>query len=95
MRGLTERQLDVLEYIADYTEVAGYPPTVAEMMDHFGIRSTNGMSDHVEALERKGQIRRTPYKARAIRITANGRANLEKRAQSRVRAIEYPEPNSF
>ena len=70
MRGLTKRQQLVLEYISESIQQNGYPPTLREIGAHFGIRSTNGVNDHLLALERKGFLRREDMKSRALRPTA-------------------------
>ncbi len=51
---LTERQEAILRFIARQAEKQGYPPTIREIGEQFGIRSTNGVNDHLKALERKG-----------------------------------------
>ena len=45
----------------------GYPPTLREIGEHMGIRSTNGVNDHLRALERKGYLTREDMKCRALR----------------------------
>ncbi len=45
----------------------GYPPTLREIGEHLGIRSTNGVGDHLKALERKGYLVREELKSRALR----------------------------
>jgi repressor LexA len=67
-RGLTPRQRDILEFIVRCVRDDGYPPTIAEIGDRFGISSTNGVNDHLVALERKGFIERSS-KARSIHVT--------------------------
>ncbi len=67
MRALTIRQQEVLEFIRDQIKVHGYPPTLREIGKHFGIRSTNGVNDHLRALERKGYLTRQDMKCRALR----------------------------
>jgi repressor LexA len=79
MRGLTKRQQLVLEYIQESIDRNGYPPTLREIGAHFGIRSTNGVNDHLLALERKGYLRREDMKSRALRPT--------RRAHGTVREI--------
>ena len=59
MVGLTARQAQVLEAIIGHIEDHHAPPTLSWLCEAVGIRSTNGMSDHVRALERKGYIART------------------------------------
>jgi repressor LexA len=69
---LTRRQEAVLRYIRSYSQRVGYPPTLREIGRHFGIRSTNGVSDHLRALERKGHLRRGGMKSRALRPVGGG-----------------------
>lgn len=66
---LTERQRDVYEMIRGLIVSRGYGPTVREIGEHFGIKSPNGVMCHLRALERKGLIRRSPNKSRAIELT--------------------------
>jgi repressor LexA len=66
MNGLTDRQLEVLRFIARQIDEAGYPPTIREIGEALDIRSTNGVNDHLKALERKGYLSRDPSKSRAL-----------------------------
>lgn len=67
MQGLTQRQQQVLDYIRESILERGYPPTLREIGAHMGIRSTNGVNDHLRALERKGYLTREDMKSRALR----------------------------
>jgi len=70
---LTDRQRAVLEFISQSIERRGYPPTLREIGEHMGIRSTNGVNDHLKALEKKGYLEREDLKSRALRpISAEG-----------------------
>lgn len=68
MQGLTKRQAQTLDYIRQSIEERGYPPTLREIGEFMGIRSTNGVNDHLRALERKGYLRREDMKSRALRV---------------------------
>ena len=68
MQKLTARQKAVLEYISDSIHARGYPPTLREIGNHLGIRSTNGVNDHLRALERKGYLTREDMKSRTLRL---------------------------
>lgn len=68
MLGLTKRQEQTLEFIRESIKGRGYPPTLREIGEHMGIRSTNGVNDHLRALERKGYLRREDMKSRALRV---------------------------
>lgn len=67
MKRLTARQREILDYITASIEERGYPPTIREIGKKMGIRSTNGVNDHLKALERKGYLRRDDLKSRAMR----------------------------
>ncbi len=67
MQGLTDRQQQVLHYIRQSITERGYPPTLREIGAYMGIRSTNGVNDHLRALERKGYLTREDMKSRALR----------------------------
>jgi len=64
---LTERQREILEFISASITERGFPPTLREIGEHFSIRSTNGVNDHLKALEKKGHLRREDLKSRAMR----------------------------
>jgi repressor LexA len=87
MVGLTQRQQMVLDYIRQSIVDRGYPPTLREIGARMGIRSTNGVNDHLRALERKGYLTREDMKSRALRPLpfgpngAPGDASEAKRSQ--------------
>src|SRR6266404_9701807 len=64
---LTQRQREILDFISASIVERGYPPTLREIGLHFGIRSTNGVNDHLKALEKKGYLEREDLKSRALR----------------------------
>ena len=66
-RTLTKRQAAVLDFIIEHIEEWGYPPTIREIGDHLGIKSTNGVNDHLKALERKDYLERQDAKSRALK----------------------------
>ncbi len=67
-KGLTHRQREVFEFICRAMRAENRPPTVREIAQHFGFRSPKAATDHLDALERKGYIRRRNRKARNIEI---------------------------
>jgi repressor LexA len=71
---LTERQERILAFIKKSIQEQGYPPTIREIGEHFGIRSTNGVNDHLKALERKGYLLRGELKSRALSVIEGGRS---------------------
>lgn len=64
---LTDRQQQILDFITGSINERGFPPTLREIGEHFGIKSTNGVNDHLKALEKKGHLRREDLKSRAMR----------------------------
>lgn len=71
-RAVTERQREVLRFIVEH----GVPPTLREIMIHFGWTSTMAATSHVRALETKGLIERVPGATRSIRVTPAGFAQM-------------------
>jgi repressor LexA len=67
-KDLTERQFKVLSFIENEIRDQGYPPTIREIGEHLGIRSTNGVNDHLKALLRKGYIERSNHKSRTLKV---------------------------
>jgi SOS-response transcriptional repressor LexA len=66
---LTEKQRDVLHFLQEYYERSGFPPTMKEIGDRFGFASTNAVTQYLQALERKGYIRRlTKGASRGIQL---------------------------
>lgn len=65
---LTKKQRAVYEFIRDLIRNRGYGPTVREIGDRFKIKSPNGVVCHLQALEKKGLIRRDSNRARGIRL---------------------------
>lgn len=63
---LTERQRAVFDYIQNRISAWGYPPTIREIGEHLGIRSTNGVADHLKALKRKGYLQHQEMKSRTL-----------------------------
>ncbi|MCI8566069.1 MAG: transcriptional repressor LexA [Lachnospiraceae bacterium] len=65
---ITEKQLEILEFIKQNTLMKGYPPSVREICDAVKLKSTSSVHSHLETLEKNGYIRRDPTKPRAIEI---------------------------
>jgi repressor LexA len=76
MEELTDRQHEILSFIVKETETRGFPPTIREIGEHMDIRSTNGVSDHLKALERKGYLLRGEQQSRSLVPTKRARMVL-------------------
>ena len=67
-RGLTSKQLEIMNFIKQEILSKGYPPTVRDICEAVGLKSTSTVHAHLERLEMKGLIRRDPTKPRAIEL---------------------------
>ncbi len=65
---ISQKQLEILEYIKAEILRVGYPPAVREICDAVHLKSTSSVHAHLETLEKNGYIRRDPTKPRAIEI---------------------------
>jgi len=67
-KGLSEKQKKILDFLKQEIRTKGYPPSVREICNAVGLKSTSTVHGYLERLERKGLIRRDPSKPRAIEI---------------------------
>lgn len=65
---ISKKQEEILEYIKECILKKGYPPTVRDICEAVGLKSTSSVHAHLETLELNGFIRRDPTKPRAIEI---------------------------
>ena len=68
MNKLTARQGEVLEFIKNYIDETGYPPTRADIAKELGFKSANASEEHLKALARKGAIEMIPGTSRGIKL---------------------------
>ena len=66
---LTERQNLVFQFILSHIEEYGNPPTIREIAQGMNFKSPNGVVGHLRVIERKGLIKRSSHKSRAIQLT--------------------------
>jgi repressor LexA len=69
MEKLTSRQQQALDFISEHIDGHGYPPTLREIGQHLGISGNVSIISHLEALERKGHLRRESGSSRGIVLT--------------------------
>ena len=65
---ISQKQLEILEYIKSEILRVGYPPAVREICEAVKLKSTSSVHSHLETLEKNGYIRRDATKPRAIEI---------------------------
>ena len=68
MADISPKQLQILEYLKKEVREKGYPPSVREICEATGLKSTSTVHGHLSRLEKKGYIRKDPTKPRAIEI---------------------------
>lgn len=68
MADLSVKQQQILEFIKKEVNHKGYPPSVREICEAIGLKSTSTVHGHLTRLEKKGYIRRDPTKPRAIEV---------------------------
>jgi repressor LexA len=65
---LTPIERRIYNYLVDYLKRETYQPSIREIGSKFGIRSTKTVTEHLQSLERKGYLDRTPSRSRALKI---------------------------
>src|SRR6266542_1076170 len=73
---LTDRQQQIWNYLVEYVDRHGYPPTVREIGQQVGLASPSTVHAHLANLERAGLIKRDPTKPRALELTGRIRAEV-------------------
>lgn len=68
VKGLTKRQLEILDLIHTSIDENGMPPTRSEIADNLGFKSLNAAEDHLKALEKKEFIKLIPGVSRGIKV---------------------------
>jgi repressor LexA len=65
---LTGRQQEIWDYVVEYVDNHGYPPTVREIGEAVGLASPSTVHAHLANLERAGLLKRDPTKPRALEL---------------------------
>jgi repressor LexA len=84
---LTARQQEIWQFLVDYVDRHGYPPTVREIGEAVGLASPSTVHAHLANLERAGLLRRDPTKPRALDLIGHRRESRGP-GESRETAIE-------
>ena len=83
MGKVSERRRRILQFIKDEVDEKGYPPSVREIGEAVGLKSSSTVHGHLLKLEEMGYIRRDPSKPRAIEV-------LDDISVPKLRAIDVP-----
>jgi repressor LexA len=74
---LTARQQEIWNYLVEYVDAHGYPPTVREIGERVGLASPSTVHAHLANLERAGLLRRDPTKPRALELIGRERGEAD------------------
>jgi repressor LexA len=74
---LTDRQQQIWNYLVEYVDRHGYPPTVREIGEQVGLASPSTVHAHLANLERAGLLKRDPTKPRALELLGRERREAE------------------
>jgi repressor LexA len=87
---LTDRQQQIWNYLVEYVDLHGYPPTVREIGEEVGLASPSTVHAHLANLERAGLLRRDPTKPRALELLGRERAAGVASAAETMSAVRLP-----
>jgi repressor LexA len=78
---LTARQQEIWNYLVEYVDRHGYPPTVREIGERVGLASPSTVHAHLANLERAGLLKRDPTKPRALELLGRERREVMQQAE--------------
>jgi repressor LexA len=87
---LTERQQEIWNFLVEYVDRHGYPPTVREIGEEVGLASPSTVHAHLANLERAGLLRRDPTKPRALELIGRERRETAAAPVERDDALRLP-----
>ena len=87
---LTERQQEIWNYLVEYVDGHGYPPTVREIGERVGLASPSTVHAHLANLERAGLLKRDPTKPRALELIGRERPEARPAAVEAIDAVRLP-----
>src|SRR6266576_5505027 len=89
-RVLTARQQEIWNYLVEYVDRHGYPPTVREIGEQVGLASPSTVHAHLANLERAGLLRRDPTKPRALELIGRERREAQPVAGELADVLRLP-----
>jgi repressor LexA len=84
---LTARQQQIWDYLVEYVDRHGYPPTVREIGEAVGLASPSTVHAHLANLERAGLLRRDPTKPRALELARTRRVERSPEIHAEARKL--------
>ncbi len=90
MKDLTTRQQEILTFIENYEWRNGYWPSIREIQEKFGFKSTNAVMGHLRALEKKEMIKRIAGQARTFRINRPDAPDMPEIPEDATEVVDIP-----
>ena len=87
---LTARQQEIWQFLVDYVDRHGYPPTVREIGEAVGLASPSTVHAHLANLERAGLLRRDPTKPRALDLIGHRRESRAEQPPRETESVKLP-----
>ena len=87
---LTARQQEIWQFLVEYVDRQGYPPTVREIGEAVGLASPSTVHAHLANLERAGLLRRDPTKPRALELVGHRRSDAAPAAEPEPELRKLP-----
>ncbi|MEN8662668.1 MAG: transcriptional repressor LexA [Lentimonas sp.] len=90
MKELTTRQQEILTFIEHHEWRNGYWPSIREIQEKFGFKSTNAVMGHLRALEKKEVLERIPGQARTFRINRPDATEVPDMPDDATEVVDIP-----
>lgn len=83
-------QLRVLKALHDFIEADGYPPTIRELADYLGLSACSTVHEHLQKLEEKGFITRTPHSQRGLSVVEEAYKKVFPQEEEKEETVKLP-----
>ncbi len=91
MEKLTKKQLVIFEYIKEYIDKNGYPPSVRDIAEGLNLSSPATVHAHINNLVEAGYLKKDDLKKRAISLSDEYRASEEEKVFEKENGVDYLE----
>lgn len=93
MAKISKRQIEIYDFIVSTVNSKGYPPTVREIGEAIGLKSSSTVHAHLNKLEENGLIKRDPSKPRALVVVGNATSDSVAPTSTENNMIDFPTKN--
>lgn len=90
MAKISKRQIEIYDFIVSTVNEKGYPPTVREIGEAIGLKSSSTVHAHLNKLEDNGLIKRDPSKPRALVVLSNSESETATDSSTENNVIDFP-----